>query len=177
MRTKIKRFYKKDGGVVQLIDKEKMKNWPIELPLIFIEYVRNNLIKTYNDPKVQKEVEKYLNEILEDIAIPRLINVLKEDISDEILTALERIEELAKKKIEMIMPIKPYLDDLLKNKNERIRELSKNIYELFNKAEKRKLLAEKRKIMQQKEKEFLEGKISNEEYAKIRKEYLLLRED
>ena len=177
MRTKIKRFYKKDGGVVQLIDKEKMKNWPIELPLIFIEYVRNNLIKTYNDPKVQKEVEKYLNEILEDIAIPRLINVLKEDISDEILTALERIEELAKKKIEMIMPIKPYLDDLLKNKNKRIRELSKNIYELFNKAEKRKLLAEKRKIMQQKEKEFLEGKISNEEYAKIRKEYLLLRED
>ncbi|MHA1195458.1 MAG: hypothetical protein ACTSPH_05970 [Promethearchaeota archaeon] len=177
MRTKIKRFYKKDGGVVQLIDKEKMKNWPIELPLIFIEYVRNNLIKTYNDPKVQKEVEKYLNEILEDIAIPRLINVLKEDISDEILTALERIEELAKKKIEMIMPIKPYLDDLLKNKDKRIRELSKNIYELFNKAEKRKLLAEKRKIMQQKEREFLEGKISNEEYAKIRKEYLLLRED
>ncbi|MHA1327823.1 MAG: hypothetical protein ACTSRH_10935 [Promethearchaeota archaeon] len=152
MRTKIKRFYKKDGGVVQLIDKEKMKNWPIELPLIFIEYVRNNLIKTYNDPKVQKEVEKYLNEILEDIAIPRLINVLKEDISDEILTALERIDK-------------------------RIRELSKNIYELFNKAEKRKLLAEKRKIMQQKEREFLEGKISNEEYAKIRKEYLLLRED
>lgn len=177
MRTKIKRFYKKDGGVVQLIDKEKMKNWPIELPLIFIEYVRNNLIKTYNDPKVQKEVEKYLNEILEDIAIPRLINVLKEDISDEILTALERIEELAKKKIEMIMPIKPYLDDLLKNKDKRIRELSKNIYKLFNKAEKRKLLAEKRKIMQQKEREFLEGKISNEEYAKIRKEYLLLRED
>jgi len=177
VRTKIKRFYKKDGGVVQLIDKEKMKNWPIELPLIFIEYVRNNLIKTYNDPKVQKEVEKYLNEILEDIAIPRLINVLKEDISDEILTALERIEELAKKKIEMIMPIKPYLDDLLKNKDKRIRELSKNIYELFNKAEKRKLLAEKRKIMQQKEREFLEGKISNEEYAKIRKEYLLLRED
>ena len=77
----------------------------------------------------------------------------------------------------MIMPIKPYLDDLLKNKNKRIRELSKHIYELFNKAEKRKLLAEKRKIMQQKEKEFLEGKISNEEYAKIRKEYLLLRED
>jgi len=177
VRTKIKRFYKKDGGVVQLIDKEKMKNWPIELPLIFIEYVRNNLIKTYNDPKVQKEVEKYLNEILEDIAIPRLINVLKEDISDEILTALERIEELAKKKIEMIMPIKPYLDDLLKNKDKRIRELSKNIYKLFNKAEKRKLLAEKRKIMQQKEREFLEGKISNEEYAKIRKEYLLLRED
>ncbi|MHA1285686.1 MAG: hypothetical protein ACTSQP_24560, partial [Promethearchaeota archaeon] len=108
--------------------------------------------------------------------IPRLINVLKEDISDEILTALERIEELAKKKIEMIMPIKPYLDDLLKNKNKRIRELSKNIYELFNKAEKRKLLAEKRKIMQQKEKEFLEGKISGEEYAKVRREYLILRE-
>ena len=38
----MKIFYKKDGGIVQLIGKEKMKEWPVELPLIFIEYVRNN---------------------------------------------------------------------------------------------------------------------------------------
>jgi hypothetical protein len=35
-------FHKKDGGIVQLIDKDEIKEWPVELPLIFIEYIRKN---------------------------------------------------------------------------------------------------------------------------------------
>ncbi|MFX1311386.1 MAG: hypothetical protein ACFFHD_02075 [Promethearchaeota archaeon] len=172
MRT----FLKKDGGAVQLIDKEKMQEWPVELPLIFIEYIRNNQLKNYDDAKVRAEVEKYLDEILEDVAIPRLINVLEGDDMEEIILALTRIEEISKKKIEMVKPIKPYLKKLSEMKNATIVNLTEEISNNFQKAERKKEFTKKRKIMQEKEKLFLEGKISAEEYANARKEYLTLRE-
>ena len=172
----IRLFEKKSGGVVQLIDKDKMKDWPIELPLIFIEYIRNEKLKNYEDKNVKKEVEQYLDEILKDIAIPSLINVLDGTKNEEIIAALKRIEEIAQKKIDMVKPIKPYIENLSKNKDQEIIKLSSSILDLFSKAERRKMLEEKRKFMQQKEKEFLDGKISGQEYAKIRKEYLILRD-
>ena len=171
----MKVFQKKDGSIVQIIDKEKMEEWPVELPLIFIEYIKNNQLKTYDDSKLRKEVESYLDEVLNEVAIPRLIGVLDSNKEDKILEALVRLEELSKKNIEQMEPIKPYLTKLSSLKNEEIQKLLEKISERFNKEENRKELAVKRKLMQQMEKEFLEGKISGEEYAKIRKEYLLLR--
>ena len=171
----IRVFQKKDGGIVQLIDKEKMEEWPVELPLIFIEYVKNNQLKSYDDNKLKKEVENYLNEVLNDVAIPRLIDVLESDKEDEILDALIRLEELSKKNIDQMEPIKPYLKKLATLKNEKVQSLLTKISERFSSEEKKKELDTKRKLMQQKEKDFLAGKISGEEYAKIRKEYLLLR--
>jgi len=109
----MKIFHKKDGGIVQLIDKEKMKEWPVELPLIFIEYVRNNQLNTYKDTKLKKEIEQYLDEVLKDVAIPGFIKVLDGDDFEEINKVLVRIEELAKKKIEMVKPIKHYVENLL----------------------------------------------------------------
>ena len=172
----MKIFYKKDGGIVQLIDKEKIKEWPIELPLIFIEYIRNNQLKTYEGSKLKKEIEQYLDEVLKDVAIPGLIKVLDGDNFEETHKALVRIDELAKKKIDLVKPIKPYLEKLVKKDNKEIRKLSNSILESFAKAERRKRLAEKRKIMQEREKEFLAGNISGEEYANARKEYLILKE-
>ncbi|MFX1447238.1 MAG: hypothetical protein ACFFCG_03795 [Promethearchaeota archaeon] len=172
----MKIFHKKDGGIVQLISKEKMKDWPIELPLIFIEYIRNNQLNSYKDPKLKKDIEQYLDEVLRDVAIPGLINVLNGDNFEETSKALARIEELSKKNIELVKPIKPYVENLLKKENKEVNNLSKSILESFNKAERRKMLIEKRKVMQEKEKEFLAGKINGEEYAKARKEYLLLKE-
>lgn len=172
----MKIFYKKDGGIVQLIDKEKIKEWPIELPLIFIEYIRNNQLKTYEGSKLKKEIEQYLEEVLKDVAIPGLIKVLDGDNFEETNKALVRIDELAKKKIDLVKPIKPYVEKLVKKDNKEIRKLSKSILESFAKAERRKRLAEKRKIMQEREKEFLAGNISGEEYANARKEYLILKE-
>ena len=167
-------FQKKDGGIVQLIDKEKMQEWPIELPLIFIEYIRSKQLDSYGD--VKKQIEQYLEEILKDVAIPRFINVLEGDNADEIILALKRIEEISKKNIEMAKPIKKYLENLKRNKNKTILDLAGKVEENFAKANRRKELEKKRKIMQQMEKEFLEGKISGEEYAKSRKDYLLLKE-
>ncbi len=172
----MKIFNKKDGGIVQLIDKEKMKEWPIELPLIFIEYIRNNQLKTYEGSKLKKEIEQYLDEVLKDVALPGLIKVLDGDNFEETNKALVRIDELAKKKIDLVKPIKPYVEKLVKKDNKEIRKLSNSILESFAKAERRKRLAEKRKVMQEREKEFLDGKISGEEYANARKEYLILKE-
>lgn len=172
----MKIFHKKDGGIVQLIGKEKMKEWPIELPLIFVEYVRNNQLNTYNDSKLKKDIEEYLDEVLKDVAIPGLINGLNGDNFEEINKALVRIEELSKKNIELVKPIKPYVENLLKKENKEVNKLSKSILENFSKAERKKMLVEKRKVMQEKEKEFLAGNISGEEYAKARKEYLILKE-
>lgn len=164
----------KNGGVIQLADKEKMLEWPIELPLLFIEYIRNKQLESYGNAK--KEVEKYLDEILKEVAIPRLISVLRGVEEDEILLALTRIEEISRKNSEMAKPISSYLDDLLKRNNKQIVKLTQTISDNFAKADRKKELAKKRKIMRDKEKLFLEGKINGEEYAKARKEYLTLKE-
>jgi len=169
----LKLFKRKDGVIIQLIDKDKMQNWPIELPLIFIEYIRSNQLDTYGSAK--KEVENYLDEVMKDVAVPRLISVLEGNEDDEIISALERIEELAKKNIEMTTPIKPYLINLVDSKNKEIGNLAKNISKIFERAARNKEIAKNRKIMREKERDFLAGKINAEEYAKLRKEYLTLK--
>ncbi|MFW9950792.1 MAG: hypothetical protein ACFFKA_11795 [Candidatus Thorarchaeota archaeon] len=169
-------FHKRNGGIIQLIDKEKIQEWPVELPLIFIEYIRNNLLNNYEDSNIKKDIETYLNEILEEVAIPRLIDVLDGNNIEDIIMALKRIEDLSKKKIELVDPIKQYLPDLKKRNNEEISKLCNSIIENFEKVEKRKKLTEKRNIMRQKEKDFLEGKITGEDYAKARKDYLILKD-
>ncbi|MFX1268501.1 MAG: hypothetical protein ACFFAK_11125 [Promethearchaeota archaeon] len=172
----IKLFRKKDGGVIQLVDKEKMKDWPVELPLIFIEYIREKKLDTYEDNSIKKDIESYLDEVMKEVAIPRLIGVLDSENDEEIILSLTRILDVAKKNVEMVKPIQKYLVDLQKSKNKKVVELSETISEMFEKAERRKELARKRKIMRQKEKEFLDGKITAQDYAKIRKDYLLLKE-
>ena len=164
----------KNGGVVQLVGKEKMQEWPIELPLIFIEYIRSKKLDSYGSAK--KEVENYLDEIMKEVAIPRLINVLKGDEDDEIILALTRIEEISRKNADMAKPISKYLEDLLKKKNKQILKLTQAISSNFTKSDRKKELAIKRKLMRDKEKLFLEGKINTEEYANARKEYLTLKE-
>ncbi len=164
----------KNGGVVQLADKEKMQEWPIELPLLFIEYIKSKQIDSYGSAK--REVEKYLDEILKDVAIPRLIAVLRGDDNEEIVLALTRIEEISRKNVDMAKPISKYLGDLLKKNDKNIVKLAKTISDNFAKAERKEELAKKRKIMRDKEKLFLEGKINGEEYAKARREYLTLKD-
>lgn len=160
--------------MIQLVDKEKMKEWPIELPLLFIEYIRNKQMDSYGSAR--KDVETYLNEVMKDVAIPRLISVLKGVDDDEIILALTRIEEISRKDADIAKPIKKYLEDLLNKENKQIVKLAQTISNNFIKAERKKDLALKRKIMREKEQLFLEGKISGEEYADARKEYLTLKD-
>lgn len=170
-------FKKKDGGIVQLIDKKKMEKWAVELPLIFIEYIRSSKLESYDDDKVKKDVEEYLDEILKDVAIPRLTKVLEGKKKEEIIDALQRIKDIAKENLDMTKPIKSYLEDLSKNKNKEISKLADDILDLFRKEERRKELAKKRKKMNKIEQKFIDGKVSAEEYAQVRKEYILFRDN
>jgi len=170
-------FHKKDGGIVQLVDKNEIKEWPVELPLIFIEYIRKEKLGSYKDKQVEKEIEIYLDEILTEIAIPRMISVLDGEDETEIKTVLERVDELAKKKIDLVKPIKSYIEKLDKKSNKKeINKVCESILSTFIKEENKKNLADKRKIMRQVEQEFLQGKISDIEYSKARKEYLIMKE-
>ena len=169
-------FHKKNGGVVQLIDKEDMEEWPVELPLIFIEYIRNNKLDTYEDPNIKKEIEKYLDEVLTDVAIPRMIEVLDGEKTDEIEQTLQRIDELAKKKLDLVKPLKPYIAKLEEKGKNEVKNLTSSILNQFVKEDRKKSLAEKRKRMREIEQQFLQGKINPEDYAKARKEYLLLKD-
>lgn len=150
-----------------------MQNWPVELPLLFIEYIRSNRLDSYGSAK--KEVETYLDEVMKDVAVPRLISVLEGNEDELIISALERIEELSKKNIELTNPIKPYLNNLIDSKNKNIVNLAQNISKVFERAARNKEIAKNRKIMREKERDFLAGKINAEEYAKLRKEYLTLK--
>jgi len=59
----MKIFRSKEGRIYQLADEEKIKSWDPEMPLLFIGFIRNEMLPTY--PKsIRGEVEKYLDHVL-----------------------------------------------------------------------------------------------------------------
>jgi hypothetical protein len=122
----IRIFHKKDGGVVQLIDKEKIAEWPIELPLKFVEDVRSKL-KSYRDAKVEEEISKYLDEILDSLAIPKIRNVFESGTQDHINSILIDFEELSEINAEAIKPIQPLLENLAKNPQKKLSASARRI--------------------------------------------------
>ncbi|MFX0029003.1 MAG: hypothetical protein ACFE8B_07330 [Candidatus Hermodarchaeota archaeon] len=115
----IKVFWKKDGGIVQLIDKEKIMEWPIELPLKFIEDIRSKL-KSYRDVKVEEEISTYLDDILTTIAIPNVKEVLESGDQVTISSILTSFEELSETNAEAVKPIVSLLENLRNNENKEI---------------------------------------------------------
>ena len=115
----IRIFRKKDGGIVQLIDKEKINEWPIEFPLKFIEDIRSKL-KSYRDVQVQEEISKYLEEILTTITIPNIKEAFESGTPDTISPILVSFEELSETNAEAVKPIISLLENLTKNNNKNI---------------------------------------------------------
>lgn len=122
----MKIFYKKNGGVIQLIEEEKIQNWSIELPFIFVEYIRNKL-RSYRDDKVQNDISEYLDEILTSIAIPKLKKIFDNNNQNEIISILEKFEELSESNNKAANHISPFLPNLLKNSNKNIVKKVQNI--------------------------------------------------
>jgi hypothetical protein len=110
----IKLFYKENGGIVQLIEMKKIDEWPIELPFIFVEYIKTNKIRSYRDAKVESEISDYLDEILNKIAIPKLKQIFKSSNQEEILSLLKIFEELSETNSRALGPIQDLLEDLIK---------------------------------------------------------------
>jgi hypothetical protein len=115
----IRIFRKKDGGIVQLIDKEKIKEWPIEFPLKFVEDIRSKL-RSYRDEKVQAEISKYLDEILTTLAIPKIKEAFENGSQDTVSSILSNFEELSETNAEAIKPIVSLLENLAKTNNKSV---------------------------------------------------------
>jgi hypothetical protein len=123
----MKLFYKEDGGVIQLIEMEKIEEWPIEMPFFFVEYIKTNKLRTYRDVKVEAEISEYLNEILNKIAIPKIQQIFEGSDKDEILTTLSVFEKLSETNSRAVIPIQNLLEKLTNKTDKRIISQSRKI--------------------------------------------------
>ena len=99
---------------------EKIQEWPLELPFIFVEYLRSNKVRSYRDAKVETEVSKYLNEILTKVAIPKIKDIFETSNQEEILSTLSIFEELSETNSRAVKPIENMLENLAKQTDKKI---------------------------------------------------------
>jgi hypothetical protein len=123
----MKLFFKDDGGVIQLIELEKIQEWPIEMPFIFVEYIKSNKLRSYRDAKVEAEISQYLNEILNKTAIPKMKQIFDGDNQEEILSTLSIFEVLSETNMRAVMPIQNLLENLTKQNNKTIASQARKI--------------------------------------------------
>jgi hypothetical protein len=168
-------FRLSNGQIVQFIDKEKIQKWDPETPALFVNFILDKKIETYGPTKDQAEIRAYLNEILEEIAIPKLTNALKSQDPNARLTIAKNLVDISKKKPDMIKGVLSFLQDA--EKVEKGAEIKANITQVlknYDKALKRKQYEAKRKKMRELDDKLKAGKITADEYVKERKEFLIL---
>ena len=171
----MKVFRLSDGRIVQIVEKEKIQKWDPETPAMFVNYIIDKKIESYGTGKDQAEIRAYLNEILEEVAIPKLTNALKSPDPEARLTIAKNLVDISKKKPDMIKGVLSFLQEA--EKVEKSAEIKANITKVlknYDKALKRKQYEIKRKKMKELDDKLKAGKITDAEYMKERKEYLIL---
>ena len=93
--------------------------WPIELPLKFVEDIRSKL-KSYRDVKVEGEISTYLDDILTTIAIPNVKEIFESGDQETLSSILTSFEELSETNADAVKPITSLLENLSKNDNKKI---------------------------------------------------------
>ncbi|MFX0098532.1 MAG: hypothetical protein ACFFCS_03055, partial [Candidatus Hodarchaeota archaeon] len=76
---KMKVFRLSSGSVVQLASKEQIQNWDPEMPVIFYEYILDKQFSGYGTNKDKAMIKMYLDEVLQEVAIPKLTDALTSD--------------------------------------------------------------------------------------------------
>ena len=84
-------FKLSDSRIIQIASKEKMHRWKGEAPLVYINYLRDNHLRSYGSKANQKEIATYLDESMQEIAIPKLIEALDSPIETEVSVEPESI--------------------------------------------------------------------------------------
>jgi len=92
-----------------------------------VEYIKRNKLKTYRDDKVESEVSKYLDVILNKIAIPRLKEVLEKKTDKELIPILESFEGLSERNTDAAQYIIPFLTNLTNSTDKTVAKIAKNI--------------------------------------------------
>ena len=153
------------------------------MPLIFIGFIREKQLQNY--PKsVKKEVEVYLDNVLKNIAMPKLVNALKSPKDEERLNVANNLMEISNTNPDLLKIALPQIEKCLNDKNKNIAVVMKNTLKNYTKAQKKKQTAKKRqqlkKIRSNMDKfdiEFAEGRISDEDYLIEQKKYLKLKRE
>ncbi|MFX1391398.1 MAG: hypothetical protein ACFE9Z_15140 [Promethearchaeota archaeon] len=123
----IKLFYKQDGSIVQLIEMEKIDEWSLEMPFIFVEYIKSNKLRSYRDASVEAEISQYLDEILDKIAIPKIRKIIGSTNKEDIISTLSIFEELSQTNNRAILPLQSLIESLTKETDKRIVSQAKAI--------------------------------------------------
>lgn len=174
----MKIFRLSNGMIVQIIDKEKIQRWKPEMPVVFVNYLMDKKLETYGTPKDQAAIRAYLNEILEEVAVPKLTGALKSDDPATRQGVATSLLNISKKRPEMVKPVLKYLDEAdvaesVKGIKDTIQQVKKN----YERSIKKKEYEVKRKKMRELDKKLVDGSIKLDEYARERKEFLSLGEE
>ncbi|MHA1721134.1 MAG: hypothetical protein ACTSWX_04520 [Promethearchaeota archaeon] len=178
----MKIFQYKDK-LIQLADKKMIEHWNAEMPLLFIGYLRDKRLSSY--PKsVQKEVNEYLNDILENIAIPKLMKALTSDNVETRISVAHNIVQVSENNPEMLKIALEHIEKASNDINKEVANSMKKALKNYQKflrrkktAVKRKELNALRKKMDEIDAQFAEGKISDSEYIIEQKKYLKLKRE
>ncbi|UYP45536.1 hypothetical protein NEF87_001821 [Candidatus Lokiarchaeum ossiferum] len=183
----MKVFRLDDGRILQLADKKKMDHWDAEMPLLFIGDTREKQLPEYKKiyPKaVVQEIEDYLEDILESVAIPKLINALTSKVLETRLKVAENIAKLSESNPDQLKIALPHVEKALQDPNKQIQKLMETTLKNYKRAQKRKETAKKRKILTKLRKQmdivdndFADGKINDEQYMIEQKKYLVLKRE
>ena len=177
-----------DGRVLQLADKEIIKSWEPAMPLIYIGDIRDNRLPKYKEqypPKILKQIEAYLEEILEEVAIPKLIGALQSENDGERLRIAKNFVQISESNADQLKIALPHIKKAIEtDKKKEIISLMKNTLTNYKKAQKKKQTAKKRVILRKLtremtdlDREYADGKTSDADYLKRRKEFVKLKRE
>jgi hypothetical protein len=183
----MKLFNSPDGRIIQLADEKKMERWDAEMPLLFIGNMKEKQLPYYRKefPKnLVAEIEKYLDSLLESVAIPKLIKALTSPKVQERIKVAESFEKLSDTNPDLLTIALSHVENACKDPDKTVSELMKKTLKNYQKAQKRKQTIEKRKILTEMRKKMDQlddqlgaGEITDEVYMQEQKKFLKLKHE
>ena len=184
----MKIFKAKDGRLLQLADIERIKSWNPEMPLIFIGDVREKRIPIYKKQfsgAIVKEIEAYLDLVLKDVAIPKLINAIQSPDDVQRMQIAENFLQISQSNPDLLKIALNHIESAIEKENTKsIKTKLSNTLLNYKKAQKRKQTAKKRtqlrelsKKMTKLDRDFADGTITNNDYLKERKIFVDLQKE
>jgi hypothetical protein len=173
----MKVFHLSDSRIVQIASKEKMQKWEGEAPLVYINYIRDSHLRSYGSKTNQKDISTYLDEAMKEIAIPKLIEALNSTDDDVVLGILTRIEELSRKKPDLIKITLPHVEKKQNDASSEISKLAIKVQKNYDRAMKRRQI--KNKLAENEktggtdaelDQKLVSGEITESEYLRLKKE-------
>ena len=169
--------------IFQLADKEMIEGWNAEMPLLFIGYIREKRMSTYPKP-VQKEVNAYLDDVLENSAIPMLLTAINNEDVEIRKNVAKSIVQVSENNPAMLKIALYHMEKACNDRNKEVAGAMKKALKNYQKylkrlktAAKRKELTALRKKMDEIDAQFADGRISDSDYIKEQKNYLKLKRE